>query len=327
MSSEFIPIAFGITVGLLIAITTVLVFINQKKAHYDERNRKVFFEEVRDSMEKQIYMLNERLMKNDERWKDINHLLLRKEYTDDRPIILNKKVILNDFLKSNGISEKDLIIDKELIFVLTPFNSLFEDDYSKIRNVCLNVGFKCFRGDEEFFSSDIFPEMLRFIIKANLIIANLNGKNPNVLYELGIAQALDKPVILIAKNPENLPIDIKSKRFLIYKNLDELDLLLKNELIKLLRSQISEMSDNPKNNETQKNKIRITSAWYGIPNSNIDITNKVRDIVANNSIIKASNEVWGDPIPGKPKTLEIDCIIGEISKHISIAEGGTYKFE
>lgn len=59
------------------------------------------------------------------------------------------------------------------------------------------------------------------------------GRNPNVLYELGIAQALDKPVILISREPEQLPIDIKSKRFLIYRDYKELQKMIGQEFINL----------------------------------------------------------------------------------------------
>lgn len=66
-----------------------------------------------------------------------------------------------------------------------------------------------------------------------MIIANINGRNPNVLYELGITQALDKPVILISREPEKLPIDIKSKRFLIYRDYKVLQEMIRQELINL----------------------------------------------------------------------------------------------
>lgn len=69
--------------------------------------------------------------------------------------------------------------------------------------------------------------------KANLIIANINGRNANVMYELGIAQAMDKPVLLVSKDPESLPVDIKSKRFLIYSDYENLKNLIRNELINI----------------------------------------------------------------------------------------------
>src|SRR6266498_925301 len=227
MSNQLINII--IIIGITVAITavTILLYFSLRKRKYDTERHKALLDEIRYSLEKQMYVLTDRLMKNEERWRDVNHLLLRKEYTDDRPIFTKKRPILNDFLVANGIREQDLTVDKDLIFVLTPFHPNYFEDYDTIRKICLDVGFDCKRGDEDYHPSDIFPEMLKLITKANLIIANVNGRNPNVLYELGIAQALDKPVILIAKNTEDIPIDIKSKRFLIYSDLKDLENLLK----------------------------------------------------------------------------------------------------
>jgi hypothetical protein len=206
-----------------------------KRSRYDQLNNRAQLESIRESLEKQIYLLNDKMLQSENRWKDVNHLLLRKEYIENSSdLVFTETPKLNNFLKSNGISEKDLLIDKKLVFLLTPFNNEFNEEFYVIKNVCQEVGLFCVRGDEKFLHGDIFPEMLRNIVKANLIIANINGRNPNVLYELGIAQALDKPVILISKQPENLPIDIKSKRFLIYKNFAELKLMLRNEVIKAL---------------------------------------------------------------------------------------------
>ena len=47
-----------------------------------------------------------------------------------------------------------------------------------IREVCTNKGFKCVRGDETYFKGDIFSQMLKLIVKSNLIIANINGRKP-----------------------------------------------------------------------------------------------------------------------------------------------------
>mgnify|MGYP003324729880 FL=1 len=76
--------------------------------------------------------------------------------------------------------------------------------------------------------------MLKYILKSDFIIANITGRNPNVLYELGIAQALDKNVLLISKNPNELPIDIKSRKFVIYNDSIELKDKLKDALLQLV---------------------------------------------------------------------------------------------
>lgn len=235
MTSETLTLVITIAVSSLITLIVFILYSNMKQARYDSENNRALFESMRKSFEKQIYSLNDKLARNEERWRDVNHLLIRKEYVNEAPELnYNNKIVLNNFLKSNGINSEDIEVDKRMVFVLTPFHPEFEMDYSIIQSTCIDVGLKCVRGDEEYFSSDIFSEMLRYIVKANLIIANINGRNPNVLYELGIAQALDKPVILISREPENLPIDIKSKRFLIYKSYGELQENLRTELIKAL---------------------------------------------------------------------------------------------
>lgn len=235
MSQETLPMIITVAVSALITLIVFTFYSNMKQARYDKENSRALFESMRKSFETQIYSLSEKLSRNEERWRDINHLLIRKEYGNDTPELnYNNKIVLNNFLKSNGITNDDTVIDKRLVFVLTPFHPEFERDYMVIKDTCMDVGLRCIRGDEEYFSSDIFSEMLRYIVSANLIIANINGRNPNVLYELGIAQALDKPVILISREPENLPIDIKSKRFLIYKSYADLQENLRTELIKAL---------------------------------------------------------------------------------------------
>ncbi len=59
---------------------------------------------------------------------------------------------------------------------------------------------------------------------AQVVVADLTGLNPNVLYEVGVAHSLGKEVILITQNPKKLPFDVKGMRWIGYKlaNLGEL---------------------------------------------------------------------------------------------------------
>ena len=49
-----------------------------------------------------------------------------------------------------------------------------------------------------------------------MIVADLTSANPNVFYELGLAHALKKPVILITQSIADIPFDLKSYRLLEY---------------------------------------------------------------------------------------------------------------
>ena len=209
----------------------LILYYRQRKARYDMERNRAILDGVRSSIENQIYGLNERLVQNEERWKDVNHLLIRNEYLHNGPSNERRRTYHSDFLRSNGISENDLLIDERLVFILTSFHSNYLSEYETIRQICVDAGLKPYRGDEEDFKSDIFPSVLKLIVKSKLVIANINGRSPNVFYELGIAHALDKKVILLSRSLVDLPIDLKSKRFLIYSSISELNTLLRNELI------------------------------------------------------------------------------------------------
>ncbi|WP_420553278.1 hypothetical protein [Tenacibaculum aiptasiae] len=234
MEISNITIILTIIISITISLITLILFNKLQTSRYDDKNNKALLESIRYSLEDKMYRINDRLIQSEERWRDVNHLLLNEKYLEKQSILSkNNKIHYSGFLKENGIEENDLIIDEKLIFILTPFHDKYYEDYKVIRDTCTQNGYRCFRGDENYFKSDIFPEMLRLIVKSKLIIANINGRNPNVLYELGIAQALDKSILLISKNPENLPIDIKSKRFLIYTSYSDLQEKIRQEIFKM----------------------------------------------------------------------------------------------
>lgn len=59
-------------------------------------------------------------------------------------------------------------------------------------------------------------QVWRGIRNATVLIAELTSKNPNVFYELGLAHALEKPVILVSSNQEDVPFDLRHIRVILY---------------------------------------------------------------------------------------------------------------
>lgn len=232
MISEILTKPDLLVVYLFVVLFSLIIGILLVILQHMQRTNKELIGTMRDSYEKQIYIMNDKLTASIDRWQDVNHLLLSSQNSQTESNS-SKNVYLSKFLKANGIKENDLKQDPMLVFVLTPFNNRFSNSYEVIKDVCMNVGLKCMRGDEEFMRSDILPHILKLICKSSIVIANIEGRNPNVFYELGLAHAMDKKTLLIAKTTENLPIDIKSKRFVIYNNFNELKSCLKDELLKL----------------------------------------------------------------------------------------------
>lgn len=76
------------------------------------------------------------------------------------------------------------------------------------------------RGDDKVLTKPILEKIADFIRQADVIIADCSGRNPNVFYELGIAHALEKPVVLITSDEiDQAPADIRAYEFISYAKL------------------------------------------------------------------------------------------------------------
>ena len=72
------------------------------------------------------------------------------------------------------------------------------------------------RGDDIFTPTDILEDSWQGINGSDFIVADITGRNPNVLYELGIAHTLGKPVLILTQSADDVPIDLGTRRMLIY---------------------------------------------------------------------------------------------------------------
>jgi hypothetical protein len=78
-------------------------------------------------------------------------------------------------------------------------------------------GIEAVRSDHLTEPGTISQQMLKEILSDDLCIAVLTGHNPNVFYELAIAHAANRPVILLAEQGEILPFDVKDLRCVTYR--------------------------------------------------------------------------------------------------------------
>lgn len=111
---------------------------------------------------------------------------------------------------------------KKTCFVIMPFSPELHYFYLYLRKHIEEVhNIHCERADEHVLTIPILDKINDSIRNADVIIADCSGRNPNVFYELGIAHAQGKKVILITKDPiEEAPSDIRHYEFIKYE-LDE----------------------------------------------------------------------------------------------------------
>jgi len=102
-------------------------------------------------------------------------------------------------------------------FVLMPFVEELSDVYKYLISEALaTAGYETKRADNILSGNNILGDIIEGIATSDLVVADLTGANPNVYYELGIAHALDKKVILLAQDIDELPFDLRSYRVLAY---------------------------------------------------------------------------------------------------------------
>ena len=106
---------------------------------------------------------------------------------------------------------------KPYVFVLMPFDGEFDDIYQLgIKVACEDAGAYCERVDEQIFSESILQRIYNQISKADIIVADMTGRNANVFYEAGYAHALGKSVVLLTSNADDIPFDLKHYPHIVY---------------------------------------------------------------------------------------------------------------
>ena len=108
---------------------------------------------------------------------------------------------------------------KPQAFVVMQFGEPFDSLYSEvIKPVAENMDFDAYRADDVYKPGIILQDIIRGILEAEVVVAEITSMNANVFYELGYAHALGKPTILLAERNHELPFDIKSYRCIFYDN-------------------------------------------------------------------------------------------------------------
>jgi hypothetical protein len=119
------------------------------------------------------------------------------------------------------------------IFIIIPFKAEFKDIHEAIKQVVVTSG-NTFRWVDDVAIDNTSKEIEKTIKNADIIIADVSEANPNVMYELGFAQSMQKPVITICQKGESIPFDLNRFPILLYDRKQ-----LQNTLIRPLYSYFS----------------------------------------------------------------------------------------
>jgi hypothetical protein len=147
------------------------------------------------------------------------------------PSVLNPVSTAHDDLSSFGAgSEK-----KAKVFVAMPFSEEHSDVWDiAVQESCSSAGILCERLDEEAYTGDIMAELKERLRQGSGVVALLDGSNPNVFLEIGLAWGMGQPTVLMAKKGSDLPFDVRGQKCLHYTSIANLRTLLTSELNALI---------------------------------------------------------------------------------------------
>ena len=98
-----------------------------------------------------------------------------------------------------------------------PFGGWFDRYWLEIYRPAIEaVRLQPYRADDVYRSGSIMSDIWQFTRKADVVLADVTGRNGNVLYELGLAHAAGKPTILISESINDVPFDLRGLRVLLY---------------------------------------------------------------------------------------------------------------
>lgn len=243
MSWEAGYIITGISiVGIFVAVLGILLSWSQmRNSRYLTEIREVELDRTRALLEMQIERMTDQMFQDRGRWAELNHLVvdsIRKDKADE-PWTIEKSLAAGSrkFMLDMGVPVDEIEVDHKLVFVLTPFATSHKSVFKIISEVGTSIGLTVRRGDETRIPGPILPHILTEISKAGLIVANINGRNANVFYELGIAQAIGKPVVIVSKKFDDVPFDLRQQRLVLYQTDEELFDGFKDALSRFLISE------------------------------------------------------------------------------------------
>ncbi|PYQ27044.1 MAG: hypothetical protein DMF56_22095 [Acidobacteria bacterium] len=103
---------------------------------------------------------------------------------------------------------------RPFVLVLLPFEARFEDEYNlAIAPACTAAGAWAERLEEQAVIQRIHHQLG----KADVVIAEMTGRNGSVFYDTGYAHALNKPVILLTENAADIPFDLMHYPHIIHQ--------------------------------------------------------------------------------------------------------------
>lgn len=121
------------------------------------------------------------------------------------------------------------------VAVMMPFSAAFDPVFDAIADACNRLRLDTRRVDKLRGPRRITDDIFSTIMQSGVVVSDITGMNPNVLYETGLAHARNRSVILISQDSK-FPFDIEAYRIVRYISNTEGLVELRDDLHESLRA-------------------------------------------------------------------------------------------
>lgn len=139
-----------------------------------------------------------------------------EKYPGEGQYISAKPSVRKIMFAPNVFQVPELGVETDLVAVMMPFRSEFDPIHEGIKRACSLAGYRCLRVDDIWEESTVIQDIFNLIFRAHVVVVDFTGKNPNVMYETGIAHTLEKHVIPVSQTLDDVPFDMAHHRILKY---------------------------------------------------------------------------------------------------------------
>ena len=113
-----------------------------------------------------------------------------------------------------------------------PYNTIFN---GTVKPILEKEGFTVNRSDEKPGAQATLDGIWKEIYSSEVIIAEVTGKDPDIMYQIGMAHTVGKPVIILSQSMDDIPFDLKYTGCLIYTDTPKGMEMLEAQIAGLMR--------------------------------------------------------------------------------------------
>ena len=218
-----------------IIVTQIVLTRYEKKTRNYKKDKNNLITPQREYIENKMYVNSMSLTQDPGFLEDSNHILFVSK--SDKEMTIGTKLPDFSFFEDMGVELQKIKVNEDKVMCLMPFNRKFDKTKNIIAKACEETGYEFQRSDDELIANntDLRKSIVRMILEAGVVVAVLDGRNPNVYYEIGIAHSMGKLVLMVvnlSRDDKMKSVDLLSNRLITYNNPEELN----SKLVKTLNA-------------------------------------------------------------------------------------------